>query len=81
MHRLRCVGPLMTGDVPLGEAIAFWILGPLSLAGAIGMVLFRNAVHSALSLAGTMMCLGAMYLSSRVPSSAWCRSSSTPAPS
>ena len=60
-------GPLMTGDVPLGEAIAFWILGPLSLAGGIGMVLFRNAVHSALSLAGTMMCLGAMYIVEQGP--------------
>ena len=45
-------GPLMRGEVPLGEVISFWILGPISLAGAIGMVVFRNAVHSALSLAG-----------------------------
>src|SRR5207249_9344496 len=50
-----------------GEAIAFWILGPLSLAGGIGMVLFRNAVHSALSLAGTMICLGAMYIVEQGP--------------
>src|SRR6478672_126338 len=60
-------GPLMTGNVPLGEAIAFWILGPLSLAGGIGMVLFRNAVHSALALAGTMICLGAMYVVEQGP--------------
>ncbi|GAB2484212.1 NADH-quinone oxidoreductase subunit J [Jatrophihabitans fulvus] len=53
--------PLTNGTVPLGEAIAFWILGPVALAGAIGMVLFRNAVHSALSLVATMMCLGAFY--------------------
>ena len=39
------------GDVPLGEAVSFWILGPIALAGALGMVTFRNAVHSALSLA------------------------------
>jgi NADH-quinone oxidoreductase subunit J len=60
-------GPLMHGDVPLGEAIAFWILGPVALAGAIGMVLFRNAVHSALSLAATMMCLGAFYMIEQGP--------------
>ncbi len=60
-------GPLMRGDVPLGEVIAFWILGPLSLAGAIGMVVFRNAVHSALSLAGTMMFLGAFYIIEQGP--------------
>ncbi|SDJ44886.1 NADH dehydrogenase subunit J [Frankineae bacterium MT45] len=59
--------PLMHGDVPLGEAIAFWVLAPVSLAGAIGMVLFRNAVHSALSLAATMMALGMIYLIEQGP--------------
>jgi NADH-quinone oxidoreductase subunit J len=57
----------MQGNVPLGEAIAFWILGPISLAGAMGMVLLRNAVHSALSLVATMMCLGAFYLIEQGP--------------
>jgi NADH-quinone oxidoreductase subunit J len=60
-------GPLMRGDVPLGEAISFWILGPISLAGAVGTVALRNAVHSALSLAATMMCLGAMYIIEQGP--------------
>jgi NADH-quinone oxidoreductase subunit J len=57
----------MNGQVPLGEAIAFWILGPIALAGGIGMVLFRNAIHSALSLVATMMCLGAFYLIEQGP--------------
>ena len=60
-------GPLTNGQVPLGEAIAFWILGPISLAGAIGMVLFRNAIHSALSLVATMMSLGAFYVIQQGP--------------
>ena len=64
---ILATGPLMRGEVPLGEVIAFWILGPISLAGAIGMVVFRNAVHSALSLAGTMMCLGAFYMIEQGP--------------
>ena len=38
-----------------GEAVAFWVLGPVALAGALGMVFARNAVHSALCLAGTML--------------------------
>jgi NADH-quinone oxidoreductase subunit J len=59
--------PLTHGEVPLGEAIAFWILGPISLAGAIGMVLLRNAVHSALSLVATMMSLGMFYLIEQGP--------------
>jgi NADH-quinone oxidoreductase subunit J len=60
-------GQLTNGQVPLGEAIAFWILGPISLAGAIGMVLLRNAVHSALSLVGTMGSLGTFYLIEQGP--------------
>ena len=60
-------GELTNGQVPLGEAIAFWILGPLSLAGAIGMVLLRNAIHSALSLVATMMSLGCFYLIEQGP--------------
>lgn len=60
-------GPLMKGDVPLGESLAFWVLGPISLAGALGMVLARNAVHSALSLVATMMCLGVFYLIQQGP--------------
>src|ERR1700712_1348568 len=59
--------PLMNGTVPLGEAIAFWILGPVALGGAIGMVLFRNAIHSALALVATMMCLGAFYVIEQGP--------------
>ena len=64
---LLAAGELHHGQVPLGEAIGFWILGPIALAGAIGTVLFRNAVHSALSLAGTMMCLGMFYLIEQGP--------------
>jgi NADH-quinone oxidoreductase subunit J len=59
--------PLMHGNVPLGEAISFWILGPISVAGAIGMVLFRNAIHSALSLVATMMSFGFFYLIEQGP--------------
>ena len=64
---LLAAGELRNGQVPLGEAIAFWILGPISLAGAMGTVLFRNAVHSALSLAATMMSLGMFYLIEQGP--------------
>ncbi|MDT4920534.1 MAG: NADH-quinone oxidoreductase subunit [Pseudonocardiales bacterium] len=64
---LLAAGELRNGQVPLGEAVAFWILGPLSLAGGIGMVLFRNAIHSALSLVATMMSLGAFYVIEQGP--------------
>jgi NADH-quinone oxidoreductase subunit J len=64
---MTAAGQLHHGQVPLGEAVAFWVLGPISLAGAIGMVLMRNAVHSALSLVATMMSLGMFYLIEQGP--------------
>jgi NADH-quinone oxidoreductase subunit J len=58
----------MTPDVvSTGEAVAFWILGPVALAGALGMVFARNAVHSALCLAVTMLSLGALYMAQGAP--------------
>jgi NADH-quinone oxidoreductase subunit J len=50
------------GDVGTGEEITFWILGPVALGGAIGMVLARNAIHSALFLVLTMFSLGVFYV-------------------
>lgn len=54
-------------SVTTGEAIAFWILGPLSLLGALGMIFSRNAVHSALWLVLTMLTLGALYMTQSAP--------------
>jgi NADH-quinone oxidoreductase subunit J len=49
-------------QVSAGEAWTFWILGPLAVIAALGMVTARNAVHSALWLALVMMCLGVFYV-------------------
>jgi NADH-quinone oxidoreductase subunit J len=48
-------------NVSAPEAVTFWILGPVALAGALGMVAARNAIHSALFLVMTMGCLGIFY--------------------
>ncbi|GAA0505008.1 NADH:ubiquinone oxidoreductase subunit J [Saccharopolyspora subtropica] len=53
--------------VGTGEAVAFWVLGPLALVGALGMVFARNAVHSALWLVLTMLCLGVLYMAQNAP--------------
>jgi NADH-quinone oxidoreductase subunit J len=45
-----------------GEAVQFWVLGTVAVLGALGTVLMRKAVHSALSLAGTMIVLAVFYL-------------------
>src|SRR4029453_13870638 len=54
-------------QVSAGEAWAFWILGSIAVIGALGMVLARNAVHSALWLAVTMLCLGFLYVVNAAP--------------
>ena len=55
------------GQVTNGEAVGFWILGTLAVVGALGMVISRNAVHSALWLVVTMLCLGFMYVMNSAP--------------
>ena len=53
--------------VTTGEAIGFWILGPLALLGGLGMLFARNAVHSALFLVLTMLSLGVLYMLQQAP--------------
>ena len=45
-----------------GEAVQFWILGTVAVIGALSTILMRKAVHSALSLAATMIILAVFYL-------------------
>ena len=56
-----------SGLVSTGEEVTFWILGPLALAGALALVLARNAVHSALFLVATMLSLGVLYMVQQAP--------------
>jgi NADH-quinone oxidoreductase subunit J len=55
------------GYIGPGETAAFWILGPVALAGAMGMLFSRNAVHSALWLVLTMLSLGCLYMVQQAP--------------
>ena len=62
----------MSPDVVLaatstGEAITFWVLGPLSVIAALMMVLSRNAVHAALFLAAVMLSLAGLYAAQDAP--------------
>jgi NADH-quinone oxidoreductase subunit J len=45
-----------------GEKWTFYLLAPLALIGAIGMVWARNAIHSAMFLVVTMLSLGVFYV-------------------
>ena len=53
---------LAAGGAGTTEEVFFWILGPLAVIAALGMVVARNAVHSALWLVLVMLCLGVFYV-------------------
>ena len=59
----------MINLVPLvtAQAVAFWVLAPIAVIGALGMVLSRKPVHSALSLALMMISLAGPYASLDAP--------------
>lgn len=44
------------------EATMFWILGPLAVLAALGMVLAKKAVHSAILMAWVMITLAIFYI-------------------
>jgi NADH-quinone oxidoreductase subunit J len=50
-----------------GEEVLFWIIAPLAVIGAVGLVLSRKAVHSALFLAVTMIGLAILYIALEAP--------------
>lgn len=52
----------LTGATSTGEAVQFWILAVIAVGGALGMLLMRKAVHSALCLAATMIALAVCYM-------------------
>ncbi len=56
-----------TTDTGTGEAVTFWLLAPLAVVASLGMLLSKKAVHSALLLAFTMLCLAVFYLAQDAP--------------
>jgi len=50
-----------------GEQATFWILAPVAVLAAIGMVLARNAVHAALLLVANFFCLAVFYVLQDAP--------------
>jgi NADH-quinone oxidoreductase subunit J len=52
--------PLLTIQTP--ETVLFWFLAPLSVIAALGMLLVKKAVHSALLLAWVMVTLAIFYI-------------------
>ena len=49
----------MTG---LGEQVTFWVLAPISVLAAMGLLFAKKAVHAALGMALVMINLGIFYI-------------------
>ena len=47
--------------------VVFWICGPFMVIGGLGLILFRKAVYSAMSMAFAMINLAALYASLDAP--------------
>jgi NADH-quinone oxidoreductase subunit J len=58
---------LAAGSVPAHEAVVFWILAPIAVVAALGLVLVRSAVHAAILLAVVMLSLAAFYTAEQAP--------------
>ena len=71
---IMVVMPMVTG-----AAVAFWLLAPVMILAALGMILARKPVHSALCLATVMISLAVQYAAQDAPFLSSSRSSSTPA--
>jgi NADH-quinone oxidoreductase subunit J len=51
----------------MGEAVLFWVMAVVSVAGALGVVAAPKAVYSAISLATTMIALAVLYIAQGAP--------------
>ncbi len=55
------------GYTTVNEAIVFWVLAVVAVAGAIGVVAAPKAVYSAIALAVTMIALAVLYIAQGAP--------------
>ena len=52
----------MTGT---GEQVLFWVLGPISVLAALGLLFAKKAVHAAIGMALVMINLGIFYIANQ----------------
>jgi NADH-quinone oxidoreductase subunit J len=50
-----------------GESVLFWVIAPIAVVSALGLVIARKAVHGAMFIAVTMICLAVLYIALEAP--------------
>jgi NADH-quinone oxidoreductase subunit J len=58
---------LAAGGASTHEAVVFWLLAPVAVICALGLVFARSAVHAAVLLAVVMLSLAAFYTAEQAP--------------
>lgn len=61
------MSPVLLVPLVTGAEVAFWMLAPVMILGALGMILSRKPVHSALCLAAVMISLAVQYAAQDAP--------------
>jgi NADH-quinone oxidoreductase subunit J len=49
------------------EAVLFWVLGPIMVIAALGLLFARKAVHAAMCVVLVMICLAFLYVAQEAP--------------
>jgi NADH-quinone oxidoreductase subunit J len=56
-----------TGTVSTGETVLFWVIAPIMVLGALGLIFARRAVHAALAVVVVMVGLAFLYTALEAP--------------
>jgi NADH-quinone oxidoreductase subunit J len=62
VNALLTAVPAAVRDTSGAEAVLFWVLAPLMVVAALGLLFAKKAVHAALGVAIVMVSLGVFYL-------------------
>ena len=56
-----------TGETSTGEAVLFWVIAPIMVVSAMGLLFARKTVHAALSIVVVMISLAILYVAQDAP--------------
>ena len=56
-----------TGAITTGETVLFWVLAPIMVVAALGLLFAKKAVYAAVSVVFVMVCLAFIYTALEAP--------------
>ncbi|WP_182112097.1 NADH-quinone oxidoreductase subunit J [Actinotalea sp. JY-7876] len=56
-----------TGSTSAGEAVLFWVLAPIMVLSALGLLFAKKTVHAAMSVVVVMISLAILYVAQEAP--------------